>query len=111
MLLLLGALESEAKAVEEGIHLAWDLGLKDVIVESDSPSMVNVLRGLGRTPSSIRKVSEDIEMTLRQFRLWKTSHINRGSNRVAHLLAQYARRVDDCFVWVKDTHSVIGNQI
>ena len=111
MLLPLGALESEAKVVEEGIHLAWDLGLKDVIVESDSLSMVNVLRGLGPTPSSTRKVSEDIEMTLRQFRLWKTSHINRGSNRAAHLLAQYARQVDDCFVWVEDTHSVIGNQI
>ena len=91
--------------------MAWDLGLKDIIVESDSLSMVNVLRGLGPTPSSIRKVSEGIEMTLRQFRSWKASHINRGSNRAAHLLAQYARRVDECLVWVEDTPSVIGNQI
>jgi len=72
--------------------------------------MVNVLRGLGPSPSSIRKVSEGIEMTLRQFRAWKTSHINRGSNIAAHLMAQYAKRVDDCLVWVEDIPPVIENQ-
>ena len=82
--------------------MAWDLGLRDVIVESDSLSMVNVLRGQGPSPCSIRKVSEGIEMTLRQFRAWKTSHINRGSSMAAHLMAQYAKRVDDWLVWVED---------
>ena len=31
-----GALEAKAKAAETDIMLAWDLGLKDIVVEGDS---------------------------------------------------------------------------
>ena len=73
--------------------------------------MMNALSGLGPTPSSIRKVTEGIEISLRQFNWWKASHISRGSNSAAHLLAPHARRVDVCIVWVEDSPSIIGNQI
>ena len=74
MELLLGALESEAKVVEEGIQLAWDLGLKEIIIESDSQIVVNALRRESPIQSSIRKAIEGIKLSLRQFSSWKVVH-------------------------------------
>ena len=33
----LGAIEAKAKAMEEGILLAWDLGLKNIVIKETSP--------------------------------------------------------------------------
>nr|POE60612.1 hypothetical protein CFP56_78225 [Quercus suber] len=40
----LGLLEIEAKALEEGVSFAWDVSIRDLVVESDSHIVIDDLR-------------------------------------------------------------------
>ena len=52
----LDVLEAEAKALEEGMLLARDLGLKEIILESDSELVVKALSDQRLLQISIQKV-------------------------------------------------------
>lgn len=55
--LLLGSMEVEAKAFEEGLLLAVELGLKQVILEGDDAQLVtNALLGKCLPPTSIQMI-------------------------------------------------------
>ena len=41
----LGPLETNAKAMEEGVLFAWDVGIRDFVVESDSMIVIDALMG------------------------------------------------------------------
>ena len=107
----LGALEVEAKVVEEGILLVKDLGLKDVIVEGDAKVVMSALFNSNTPLSSIQKVTEGAKFLLQSFNSWRTNHIRRNSNIAAHLLARYVYNVTDSVVWVEDTPSMIYDQV
>ena len=92
----LGGLEAEAKAVEEGVALAWDLGLKEIIIESDALLVTNSLENQNVMPSSIRKVVEGILEELRMFNAWDVNHTRRSGNSAAHIMAKQAKFLNVC---------------
>lgn len=107
----LKALETEAKAIEEGIIFARDLSLRNISLESDAQVVVKSLKAQGQALSSIHKVIEGTKMELRGFDTWTINHIYRAKNFPAHLMAKHAKFIPDCCAWVEDNPPVIANQI
>ena len=107
----LGGLEAKAMAVEEGVALAWDLELKDIIIESDALLVTNSLEYQSVMPSSIRKVVEGILEGLRKFNAWDVNHTHRSGNIAAHIMAKQAKFLNVCNIWVEDTPPSITCQV
>ena len=107
----LGGLEAEAKAMEEGVAFAWDLGLKDIIIESDAQLVTNSLGKQCVMPNAIRKVVEGILVDLSKFNAWDVNHTRRSCNNAAHILARQAKCLNRCNIWVEDTPPSIADQV
>ena len=107
----LGGLEAEAMAVGECVALAWDLGLKDIIIESDALLVTNSLENQNVMPRSIRKVVEGILEGLRMFNAWDVNHTRRSGNSAAHIMAKQAKSLNECNIWVEDTPPCIACQV
>ena len=92
----LRALEAEAKAVEEGIQFARDLGLDQIVIECDSQVVVNSFCKQDLIQSSVQKVIEGSRLGLCWFSAWEVVHTRRGYNSVAHIMARHAKFVSEC---------------
>ncbi|XP_075669695.1 uncharacterized protein LOC142639391 [Castanea sativa] len=99
----LGALEVEAKAVEEGVLLAKDLGLRHIIIEGDALTVMAALSGHTSPPSSIQHIIAGAQLWASSFSAWKSTHVRRNCNQAAHLMARNAKSIFECIIWVEDT--------
>ena len=82
------SLESEIVALENGILLAKEMVLSQVIFESDALTLV---QDFNTSESNLGHLYQGILDLLKSFRSWKICHLKREHNRVAHELAHYAK--------------------
>ena len=98
----LGAIEVEAKAMEEAVSFAWEMGIRDCLFESDSLTVVNCMLRTYDPPSSITNIITGSLSQLYKFRDVHFSHVVRSGNMTAHTLAQFAVGVSDQIAWVEE---------
>ena len=70
----LGALETEAKAMEVGAQFALDVVVQDVTFEGDSLSICNALRGASEVSLSVQNIVFGLSHLVRNFRTHAFSH-------------------------------------
>jgi len=107
----LGALEVEAKAVEEGAMLAKDFDLSHIIIEGDAQTVMSALAGHTSPPSTIQNIIARARQRTLNFSAWKATHVRRNCNQAAHLMARNAKFISESIIWVEDTPPVIETQI
>lgn len=90
----LGTLEAEAKAMDEATLFARDIGVRDIIFETDSSTICHTLEDLTGAPISISTIVSGTRFRLHEFRAFDSSHVRRQANKSAHALAACAKDID-----------------
>ena len=101
----------EAKAMEEGVIFAWDVGIQEVIVKCDSQIVVDALNGVSEPPTAISNIIEGICHKFQEFRQVQIFHVRRQGNRSAHFLAQYAKNVVSYGIWIEENPRMIESDL
>ena len=83
----LGALETEAKALEIGVKFAEEVGLRDVVFEGDTQVIINAVHSIREALTSIQNIIHGVLRNAQCFRTFYFLHIKRQGNASAHLLA------------------------
>ena len=92
------SLETEIIALENGIILAEEMGLTQVIFESDALTVVQDLQ-VKEVNGSSGNLYQGIIDLLESFCSWKFCHLKREYNKAAHVLAQFAKCNGTNQVW------------
>lgn len=83
------ALIGEAKAMVYGMQIGKDLGLRNVVFESDCQVLVNALRGGSEGCSSFSLIIDDILHLCSDFDNFRWSFVKCSGNKIAHDLAHF----------------------
>ena len=94
----LRVLELEAKALEIGVKLVKEVGLRDVVFEGDSQLIINAVHGIGEVEAPVQNIIQGVLRKAQGFRMFDFLHIKRQGNASAHLLAQHAQYVENVVV-------------
>jgi hypothetical protein len=91
--------EMEVLACKEGPRLTVELCPQDAIMEIDCSSVATMLKARNGGRSSLKVFTEEAIQIGDRLPRWTIVHKRRESNRIAHELAQLAKRSRESDVW------------
>ena len=94
--------EVELLACRKAIEFAVDVGFSELVIEGDNNSAMKVISTLKIDRSMLWNVIGDIQHLIRNLHWIEIDCIRRGGNRVAHVLAQFAKNIIEDMYWMED---------
>ncbi|XP_010681661.2 uncharacterized protein LOC104896591 [Beta vulgaris subsp. vulgaris] len=98
----LGVDEAEACAARHALQTAVEMGLRHIVLESDSLKVISHLLTKKGDESSFGNVVEDILWLGCFFSSISFNHVRREGNRVAHTIAQRSKEYGCMRVWMEE---------
>ena len=94
--------EAELLACRKVIEFAVDAGFSKFVIEGDNSSAMSAISTLKLDQSLLENVIEDVQHLIRNLHWVRVDCIRRRGNRVAHVLAQFARNISEDRYWMED---------
>ena len=103
--------EAETLACRKALEFAIDAGFSELIVEGDN---INVMRAVSSSTmnfSMLGNVIADIHCILCGLRGLSISCVKRDGNWVAHVLAKFAKGLDEDMYWMEEVPQVVVESV
>ncbi|KAL0009321.1 hypothetical protein SO802_010823 [Lithocarpus litseifolius] len=95
--------EAELLACRRSIEFTVDAGFTRLVIEGDNFNVMHAISSDVANYSFLGNVVDDIRHLISGLQWATTSKIRRGSNKVAHALAQHAKNLDYDLFWLEDS--------
>ena len=100
--------------MEAGVSFAWDVGIRDVILERDSNIMSDALLSLCTPPIIISNILARVYHQLQDFRVAQVLFVRHQGNKPAYILTKQAKDIvnsDNFVTWIKENPYLIESAI
>ena len=94
--------EAELLACRKAIEFAMDAGFLELVIEGDNSLAMTAISSLKIDQSLLGNVVRDIQHLICTLQWVRIDCVRRGGNRVAHVLAQFARDITEDVYWMED---------
>ncbi|KAK9987891.1 hypothetical protein SO802_028130 [Lithocarpus litseifolius] len=103
--------EAETMACRKALEFAVDAGFHELIVEGDNITVMRAVSSSTRNFSMLGTVIADIHCLLCGLRGISISCVHRDGNRVAHVLAKFAKGIDEDMYWIEEVPQVAEDSV
>ena len=94
--------EAELLACRKAIEFVVDASFFELVIERDNSPAMKAISTLKDYQSMLENVIGDIQHLIRNLQWVSIECTRRGGERVAHVLAQFARNISEDIYWMED---------
>lgn len=107
----MGEVDDIEASIKSSLQLTCYNGVSNIILESDSLWVVDVLKSFGPNLARQGSLFGEIKDLLNRFNNFELQHVGRDGIAITHNLARHAQEVGDMMVWWRSTQDLVKQYV